>query len=148
MSPSFSSSPEFWNQARDKTLALLVLVIVGCTSGVTDVLATRAEIPGAVSLGSSSGIGELVLDEECLLFQLTTGKAILPIWPDSTSWDPDSEHLVFDRLDAEPITIRLGEPIQLGGATMVTSDPPGLSIPADCENYEEAFVVSEVKVEG
>jgi hypothetical protein len=68
------------------------------------------------------------------------------VWPDTTSWDSESAEVQFKRLDADPITLPLEEPIQLGGATMVGEGPPGLAIPDACREYDEAFIVSEVEL--
>ena len=66
-------------------IGLLITSAVACTADATDqVMATRTEIAGTVSLGSSAGLGELVLQDGCVLFVGQDGRVLLPVWPDTT----------------------------------------------------------------
>lgn len=129
-------------------IGLLITSAVACTADATDqVMATRTEIAGTVSLGSSAGLGELVLQDGCVLFVGQDGRVLLPVWPDTTTWDSETQVVAFKRIDSELTPVQLGIDIRLGGASMEGSEPPGLLIPEACNDRGEAFVVSGVTVD-
>lgn len=94
---------------------------------------------------SSSGEGILEVAGRCVRLVLGNGKVLLPVWPEPSSWDPETETLRAVDVLGERTVLRIGDRIELGGHTGV---PEYVSAPDPACAGAETFVVASVSVEG
>ena len=96
------------------------------------------------------GIGPVHIEENCVRMTLESGDALFLIWYEAqVTWDESTREITFTSLaepDAEPITIKDGDTITVGGESLIGDEPverhlDWLATPhASCDG--EAWMVS------
>ena len=123
-------------------LAALLLAF-GCeTEEKVDVVDLPTWDPSRDGVFNDATLGPATLDMStgCVLLILENQKAVLPVWPLPTSWNPSSQVIEFVDVWGERTELREGDTITPGGVTPIVEpdfvSPPG----ASCES-EKLFLL-------
>jgi len=126
-------------------MVLIMLVLAaGCVSNsgraetATNPLAT---VQGGRAPGGEFGIaGDIMFSSDCVVVDdILTNKNFTPVWPDEfTSWDADSESLIFESLFHGTVEVGSGDRVTLIG--LDSSQAPWLEEPAPTCPLDRFFV--------
>ena len=118
-------------------LAALLLAF-GCeTEEKVDVVDLPTWDPSRDGVFNDATLGPATLDMStgCVLLILENQKAVLPVWPLPTSWNPSAQAIEFVDVWGERTELREGDTITPGGVTPIVEpdfvSPPGAACEAE-----------------